>query len=410
MKRIWLTIIFLLSLITGYGHSDGYSYSFSKNIVVAGGVGGDGNYVKTRLLKKLIYELNKFYFNDTESIHIRLNYDFEYYDIRHSNPNMEYCVGIDSCFFQEFTTDDSMTNRRQLKEAVSLYCRTDDLNVTACLKLIYYALTHKDEIRKAQSQLVSKTIYGMADYDSVLGTHKLVDGFEIINTIDSQKIRKIVEAEFPELNRLLSQRLYRSKAGVLPSSFGGINYYVQSDKFYVYKTGTTGFKYYDDEKFANDTNGKVIAKFPRIHDIASDGYNNYLIFQTNDTFYHLQLREEKVNGPFHFPTLNMDYDDVNFREAICLRDSNTLIIPCEVSYGHYTVAFNMADNTVEFDTLDDNIKLDLKRERRIKEKIERRMREKLDAKQEYKYRVRLVMLMAVATITINFFLAFTKRL
>ncbi len=331
---------------------------FSKHLFFVGAHSGN---LKIIQLYKLTDDINKALFNDSAYIRVYYLTDSFYFGSKILPIKPKYCLQYRNSLFQDFATEDEILNTTSRHEALSLFCNDWNIDVEECIKLIYYGLKHHDFIENEQKLLLAKTELGYTKLNDIYSPNIYGEGlaqssqFDFRYSIPKTIIDSILSINMSEIQPFTNQKAYRRWTVSMPASFGKIDYYIQNNKYFVYRvTGDKNKWCYDCldnwKERLKDTSGIALFSLNYIADIIGDGEDNYII-STGDSFYHYMVSTNKLNGPYLFPLLDVpSWSFTSFNEKL-EHSNDTFTLHARMwSLGDYDIKYVSSFQSVFIDS------------------------------------------------------------
>lgn len=382
MKRIVL-ILFAICFYTYTKATVKFTPSmFSKHLFFVGAHSGN---LKMMQLYKLTDEINKALFNDSAYIRVYYLTDSFYFGNSILPVKPKYCLQYSNCLFQDFAAEDKILPTTSRHKALSLYCNYWDIDIRECIKLIYYGLAYHDMIEKEQTLLLAKTELGYTKLNDIYSPNVYGEGmalspqFDFIYSISEAQIDSILSINMPKIEPFANQKAYRRWTIMTPASLGKIDYYIQNNKYFVYRVTGKKNKWCDDclgnwKERLKDTAGIVLFSLNYIADIIGDGEENYII-STGDSFYHYLATTNKLDGPYFLPHLDApDWSIASFNEKLEYSNDTFTIHASMWSLGDYDIKYVWSSHYafVDSSSIDPNLKfylIRMKDEARVEDSI-----------------------------------------
>jgi hypothetical protein len=276
---------------------------------------------------------------------------------------------------------------------------THDISVEACLRLINYAVSHFDEIKKNQKIIISRAprSWGLEEIGNITFPHYSRSPNQLLNSLPDSSIRRILSQDDTMVKNLVRQKYFISTSYRYPHKYGNLDCYTQNDSCFIYEKGK---------------DSTVVFSSKQPVGFSSDKRNNFIAFTDDKHFYHIAMPWKKVSGPFTIPEPEL-FAIINYGilddSLYTLKD--TVIFTIHAQYATYEGArfkFHPSSGSVYIDSTS----LSGDTERFMQEQKEIR-EQKLAAVKEaeaFSMRKYYTLILVCFVISLNLFLAFSKKL
>lgn len=348
-----IIITCLLLLVSAYSRANQEFIRIQQNghVMMVGNGYGYEDVFKQEFLLFALDKINKEYFNDTAFISVRMSMDSFSYGPRIVPYRQPYYIGYGNQLYSNYEKNTTYT-----RKAIKLYITQPGFSAMDCLRLIYYALLHRQEIEAKQYPVFIKahlSEWTINRYSQVSGLSP--DCYEMIETIDNEHIEQILGKDYAPLAEYKKYRVY-DKWSVNPD-----NFYLKDDTFYVYHVPDSLWPYKRNTNsygIANDSNKEqVILKSSRIAYMLSDGHAHDLIFTTTDTCYYYSRKKDTLVGPLYYPEVKYfeGWPHLQVYPELHQRNDSELVLHENRDVGYYHVIYNMRRHTFAVDTTSYNV-------------------------------------------------------